>query len=826
LIDSGIVVKEGEIWKAKTEISSLMVPDTIQSVIMSRIDRLEEEVKYVLQCASVIGRLFRHRLLGYTSQRERELDKYLWRLEDKELIYEERAMPELEYSFKHVLTQETAYQSLLQRRRQEFHRKVGEGIETLYKERIEEFYGELAYHYDKSGIVEKAVEYLLLAGEKTRKAYLNDAAIGYFQRALERLDGSPLGESRKDWRLAALKELGMLYRRIGRWSEAEEHFRQAIALGQGMGLPSHELVRLYEGLCGVFFFQYRYDEAIRLGEEGLTLLGEDTESVETALMHLWLGASHGNKGNRELTRKYYQRMAQFIERLPYSDDIPGLYSQLAWLYGLIEKQMDEAFKWLLTSERLAEQHHHRSALAVVWCWRLRLWVGMGDFHNIILHFPQAYNLCSAIGDAYDCSWALGNQISACLGTGNLQEAKEWSRRCLELYQHTGNTDGIAWSYWNLGQISLCQGFFEEAEDMFHKALQFLLETGIERRNEYWYQLLGRVQLLRGNRGEALKQFQESARACTAYGGDRVLWYLPPALSGLEEAYDDPEEFRAFCRRFREERPEVGNLPLMQWFLEPTEASAFPQNLLHDSFVESLSSDWAWHDQFGDCSFNVGNGLEIHAANGRDLWDINLSAPRILRLVSGDFAVQTVCESISEEKPAIGGILLWKDKENYLRLDIGTRGKREISFGGCLGNKDVIIGRGRLPSERDKEIASPSARNDTPSTVTARVSCSNVIARSEATKQSKRSEGEATKQSDFSDLPSRVFLRLERLGSKLNALCSVGGVSWFTVGHVEFLVEDPVEVGLHAIGNIDRTVYHGAFPEGTAIRFEGFEVWSR
>jgi hypothetical protein len=73
---------------------------------------------------------------------------------------------------------------------------------------------------------------------------------------------------------------------------------------------------------------------------------------------------------------------------------------------------------------------------------------------------------------------------------------------------------------------------------------------------------------------------------------------------------------------------------------------------------------------------------------------------------------------------------------------------------------------------------------------------------------------------------RVFLRLERIGGRVNALCRAGGEAWFTVGGVEFAVDDPVEVGLHAIGNIDRTIYHGASPEGTAIRFEGFEVWGK
>jgi len=73
---------------------------------------------------------------------------------------------------------------------------------------------------------------------------------------------------------------------------------------------------------------------------------------------------------------------------------------------------------------------------------------------------------------------------------------------------------------------------------------------------------------------------------------------------------------------------------------------------------------------------------------------------------------------------------------------------------------------------------------------------------------------------------RIFLRLEWYGSCANALCSADGAEWFTVGGVEFPVEDPLEVGLHAIGVIDHTIYHGAYPEGTAIRFETFEVWGR
>jgi len=177
LIDSGMVYKDGAVWRAREGIESITVPESIQSVILSRVDRLEQHVKGVLQRASVIGRLFQRRVLEYTLQQEAELERILWELEDQALIYQERVVPEAEYSFKHVLTQETIYQNILRRRRAAFHQTVAEAMEVLYQGGLEEWYERLAYHYDRSGAAEKAVEYLLKAGEKSHRAYLTGSGM-------------------------------------------------------------------------------------------------------------------------------------------------------------------------------------------------------------------------------------------------------------------------------------------------------------------------------------------------------------------------------------------------------------------------------------------------------------------------------------------------------------------------------------------------------------------------------------------------------------------------------------------------------------------------
>jgi hypothetical protein len=156
-----------------------------------------------------------------------------------------------------------------------------------------------------------------------------------------------------------------------------------------------------------------------------------------------------------------------------------------------------------------------------------------------------------------------------------------------------------------------------------------------------------------------------------------------------------------------------------------------------------------------------------------------------------WAVQTVCAPVCDGTPAIGGLVLWKDKENFLRLDRGTFGDHEITFAGCVDNSDVIIGRGSLEHTLNSDQGGTRNRPE--------------------------------------ESVERLFLRLERNRRRVKALCSADGERWFTVGQVEFPFDGPVHVGLHAtgvcnFGYSNTIVCHGAHPDGTAIRFESFTMW--
>jgi ABC-type oligopeptide transport system substrate-binding subunit/class 3 adenylate cyclase len=205
LVEQGALAREGDAWQVKARIESLSIPDTVQGVILARLDRLEEDVRGTLLMASVIGRSFLYRLLAAIAEAERQIDRHLAVLQRADLVREKAVRPEPEYIFKHALAQETAYGSLLLERRREFHRRVGEALETLFADRREEFYGLLAHHFDLAEEGERAVHYLIAAGDKARLDDSLEEAARFYRRAVERLEAAGDAErASKAWLKLAL----------------------------------------------------------------------------------------------------------------------------------------------------------------------------------------------------------------------------------------------------------------------------------------------------------------------------------------------------------------------------------------------------------------------------------------------------------------------------------------------------------------------------------------------------------------------------------------------------------------------------------------------
>lgn len=189
LIDQGAIVHEGEGWRATRELTDITIPDTLQGVLLARIDRLQEDVRHTLQLASVIGKSFLYHLLEAIAEAEHQLEDHLSQLQRVDLVREKTRLPELEYMFKHSLTQEAAYNSLLIDQRREFHHRVGKALEQLFADRKEQFLGLLAHHFEMAGEYDRAVDYLIQAGDQARLTDEHSEAIGFYQRAVGLLNG-------------------------------------------------------------------------------------------------------------------------------------------------------------------------------------------------------------------------------------------------------------------------------------------------------------------------------------------------------------------------------------------------------------------------------------------------------------------------------------------------------------------------------------------------------------------------------------------------------------------------------------------------------------
>ena len=198
LIESEILLRDGESWRLTGPIQESTVSSTIHGIIGGRLDRLEKESKQVLQEASVIGRSFLFEILQKISTLHQGIDRCMRSLEQMDFIRTKALSPELEYVFKHALTQEVAYNGLLKSHRREIHERIALVMERLFSDRLLECYETLAYHYSKGSSVFKAVEYLVKSGEKSHKRYSLEEAHQYFKEAYELLSGEDDRTKEKD----------------------------------------------------------------------------------------------------------------------------------------------------------------------------------------------------------------------------------------------------------------------------------------------------------------------------------------------------------------------------------------------------------------------------------------------------------------------------------------------------------------------------------------------------------------------------------------------------------------------------------------------------
>lgn len=228
LIEEDAIVQRDGRYHVTDKITRVVIPETVQEIILSRIDRLPENVRRTIQVASVIGRSFRPRVLAAVLPSDRELEWSLGYLKKRQLIMQRPLEDDVEYVFKHALGQETIYGALAKATRRSLHAAVAGAIETLFADRLSECYGMLAYHYSRAEILERAEEYLFKAGDEAARTAASSEALEYFQEA-SRVYFEMHGTGGDPGKKALLEtNIAMALMNKGQLSESVPHFNEAL----------------------------------------------------------------------------------------------------------------------------------------------------------------------------------------------------------------------------------------------------------------------------------------------------------------------------------------------------------------------------------------------------------------------------------------------------------------------------------------------------------------------------------------------------------------------------------------------------------------------
>jgi len=287
-----IVKKTNNRYLLAKDIRDLSIPSTIHDVIMARVDTLPDEAKEVLQTGSAIEREFSHELIKQvTDLPEQELLSHLSALKDSELLYERGIYPQSTYIFKHALTREVVYDSILTKRKHKLHDEIGNAIEDLHNENVDEHYEVLSEHYITSENYEKGAEYSKLAASKARKGASFNYAISYGEKNAACLEKLPRTEDVEKKLIDAKVTLGLYYNQMFQHFNAKEAVEPIIELALERDYK-RRISQIYT-IIGTYGFMIEgdYPKAIQYLEDALKIAEQLEDKLSLVLANHWIGHS-------------------------------------------------------------------------------------------------------------------------------------------------------------------------------------------------------------------------------------------------------------------------------------------------------------------------------------------------------------------------------------------------------------------------------------------------------------------------------------------------------------------------------------------------------
>jgi len=353
--DLKIIKRKDNRYDLIKDIQDLSIPSTIQDVIMARVDNLPEGAKGVIQTGSVIEREFSYELIKLCMDlSERELLSHLSILKDVELLYERGIYPQSTYIFKHSLTREVVYDSILSKRKKILHKKIGNSIEDLHKDNLDEYYGVLTEHYINSENYEKGAEYSRLARRKAEKAASFDDAISYSEKRIICLEKLPVSEDIQKKIIDSRVRLGLYITQLGRLAKAKEAIDPIIEVALKSDYQKR-LPQIYT-IIGLYNtnIEEDYSKALHHLEEALRISEERNDVASLFFASYWLSSALWYNCEFERAISHIKTALHINEAANSLWGVVAMKSQLGYYYNL-QGNVDLGYQTSHEALRIAEE---------------------------------------------------------------------------------------------------------------------------------------------------------------------------------------------------------------------------------------------------------------------------------------------------------------------------------------------------------------------------------------------------------------------------------------------------------------------------------------
>ena len=485
LIDAGAIVLRGDRAAATREIDAMEIPETLQGVLAARIDRLPPDNKQTLQRASVIGRIFQRRVLAYIYEQraKHRLEAALGELQRREFIQsreqqasETSGLEEGEYIFKHAITHDVAYESMLFARRKELHQLAAEAIEALFPGRLDELSATLGYHYERAEAAERAIFYLGRAGERAKATFANAEAIAFYESAIGQITRAGDGQFRESG-LRLNEGLGDVLTLAGRHEEARDAFGRAQILAGNADPISRS--RLYRKIGFSHSLQRHFAETARefdmadqeLGEPGDAAAPdwwEEKVQIQLERMHLfyWQGMVTEMRELAGQCRTMIAARGAAIQRAKFLN-MMALSMLMESRFRPSQECVELARRAVATSEEAnnrADAAHINFVLGLVQLCH-------GEFGDAAEQCGKALAMAERTGDLVLQSRCLTYRAVAFRRLGDVSRCSTEAQRTLELTTKLGMVEYIAMAKASLAWVVWRQQNHAEAENLATEALK-------------------------------------------------------------------------------------------------------------------------------------------------------------------------------------------------------------------------------------------------------------------------------------------------------------------------------------------------------------------